>query len=439
MRKTQKKQAEDFLKLLGQAHTEIKRAMHNGKSAAAMDLLGQCQEGAIELGDMIEAEEGEGFVTIPILEAYCEQVYQIYEAVRQRGYADADKACKSLDKLLSRIRNSVRNDIKVRIEAVFLPYKASMWDSLESVWKAADKALDCDAYVIPIPYYDKNPDGSFGRMHYEGGLYPDYVPVVKYDEFNFAEHRPDMIFIHNPYDQYNYVTSVHPFFYSRNLKQYTEKLIYVPYFITKDEVPEQYCVLPGTINADKVYVHSEKAAGMYRERLGKFINRGDLEKKIVGIGSPKIDRVLEYEVDKSKIPEQWRNLLLHSDKKKIILYNTHLNGLMALNAHLTIEKIKNTLKWFQIRQDLLLWWRPHPLSIATARAVNPGVEEKYTEIVETYREEAWGIYDDTEDLNRAIALADAYFGDASSVLLLFKQTGKPILLQNRRVRQEIRK
>ena len=27
---------------------------------------------------------------------------------------------------------------------------------LESVWQAADSDPYCDAYVIPIPYYDKN-------------------------------------------------------------------------------------------------------------------------------------------------------------------------------------------------------------------------------------------------------------------------------------------
>ena len=50
-----------------------------------------------------------------------------------------------------------KGQIKVWMEAIFLPYKASMWDSLESVWKAADADPECDAYVIPIPYYDKNP------------------------------------------------------------------------------------------------------------------------------------------------------------------------------------------------------------------------------------------------------------------------------------------
>ena len=107
-----------------------------------------------------------------------------------------------------------------------------MWDSLERVWRAADADPDCDAYVVPIPYYDKNQDGSLGAFHYEGDLLPSYVPVTHYDEYRIENREPDAIFIHNPYDDYNRVTSVEPRFYSRELKKYTECLVYVPYFIT---------------------------------------------------------------------------------------------------------------------------------------------------------------------------------------------------------------
>lgn len=43
--------------------------------------------------------------------------------------------------------------------------KASMWDSLESVWKTTDQDPDCDAYVIPIPYFDRTANGSFGDLY----------------------------------------------------------------------------------------------------------------------------------------------------------------------------------------------------------------------------------------------------------------------------------
>ena len=71
MRKAQKRQVEDFIKLLSQAHDEIKRGIENKNYPIVMDLLGQCQEGAIELGKFIEKSEGNGVATIALLEDYC--------------------------------------------------------------------------------------------------------------------------------------------------------------------------------------------------------------------------------------------------------------------------------------------------------------------------------------------------------------------------------
>lgn len=119
----------------------------------------------------------------------------------------------------------------LRLEKKWCSYhnKASMWDSLESVWKAADEDGFCDAYVVPISYYNKNPDGSFREMHYEGSQYPDNVPITSYEDYDFKTRKPDIVYIHNPYDNVYLVTSVHPFFFSENLKKYTDKLVYIPY------------------------------------------------------------------------------------------------------------------------------------------------------------------------------------------------------------------
>ena len=240
MRKVHKRQIEDFIKLLEQAHQEIKKAVTTQEYGVAMDLLGQCQEGAIGIGNLIEKEEGERFITIPCVESYCELAYQLYEELQQemdrasgQGTPQAingNRIYKNLRKSLIQIENSVKHDIHARQEVVFLPYKASMWDSLESVWAAADADPDCDAYVVPIPYYDRRADGSLGTYHYEGNDLPDYVPVVSYDTYDMENRKPDVVYIHNPYDQGNYVTSVDPRFYSAELKKYTDCLVYIPYY-----------------------------------------------------------------------------------------------------------------------------------------------------------------------------------------------------------------
>lgn len=446
MRAEQKRQAEDFLELMETAHHEIRSAIEKKDVVAAQILLEDCQNGAAALGGLIEESEGEDFRTIRILEEYCDQVYKIYMSLLSGQAAGANKVYKALRGVFTRIVNSVKQDIKVTLEVVFLPYKASMWDSLESVWKAADAAPDCNAFVIPVPYYDRRPDGGFGKLHDERNQYPEYVPVMNYEDYDFENRRPDMIFIHNPYDECNYVTSVYPFFYSGNLKQFTRNLIYIPYFVlgeinpeNPDEVNgiEHFCTAPGVVNADKVIVQSENMRKAYiKVLLEKTENtaaqRRYWEEKILGLGSPKLDKVLETGKADAAIPEEWLKVIKKpsGEWKKIILYNTSVGALLRYEEAM-IHKMCRVFKVFQEnREDAALLWRPHPLIQATIEAMRPKLWAEYQGIVQGYREEGWGIYDDTPELDRAIAVSDGYYGDPSSLVELCRSTGMPVMIQN---------
>lgn len=446
MRKSQKTQIENFLHLLNRAHEEIKKAISSGKKDTALDLLAQCQDSAIQIGEMIEAIEGEGCTTIPHLEHYCEVLYQIYHSIHQNQQLYVNQIYKRLRTSLTAIKNSVKTDIPIRTEAVFLPYKASMWDSLESVFKAADEDPSCDAYVIPIPYFDKNPDGTFKEEHYEGDLYPDDIPITSYKDYDFAERQPDLIFIHNPYDECNYVTSVHPFFYSKNLKQFTEKLVYIPYFILGEIDPENkaaiegmkhFCTVPGVIYADKVIVQSEDMRKIYIDVLteygkGSKADRKYWEEKILGLGSPKVDKVLSTRKEEVEIPEEWKKIIEKEDGsfKKVIFYNTSVTALLEHEEKM-LRKMRDVFSIFKENvEEVALLWRPHPLIQATIESMRPELWEEYRELVEEYKAEGWGIYDDTADLDRAIAVCDGYYGDHSSVVKLCQEAGKMVMIQD---------
>ena len=306
MREWQKRELIDCIKSLEQAHKEIKETLSSHNYNLAQNMISECQEFAITLGNTIENLNGKDHITVSYVEEYCEVAYEIFQ-ILGNTQVNENKIYKILRKQLLKIENSINNDINIKREVVFLPYKASMWDSLESVWKAADADPNCNAYVIPIPYFDKNPDGSFREMHYEGNQYPNYVPITKYEDYDFENRRPDMIYIHNPYDSMNFVTSVHPFFYSENLKKFTDKLIYIPYFVLDEIRPDDnnridgmkhFCTVPGVYNADKVVVQSEDMKQIYIKVLLDAANdhsdaaKKYLDEKILGLGSPKIDKVL---------------------------------------------------------------------------------------------------------------------------------------------------
>ncbi len=444
MRKSQKRQIENILALLDKAQNAVKKALETGNFEIALSLLEQSQDSAIQIGGMIEESFGEDFTTIGMLENYCEEIYQTYELIRQKQPVNVNKTCKNLRKNLIQIENSVRNDIQVRTTAVFLPYKASMWDSLESVWKAADEDPNCDAYVVPIPYFDKNPDGSFREMHYEGDEYPKYIPIISWEEYDIAAEHPDMIFIHNPYDEFNHVTSVHPAYYSKELKNQTDLLVYIPYYILGKIDPddrkavdnlEHFCTVPAVVYADKVIVQSKEWQKVYIDVMTRTLGNDTKqvwEKKILGLGSPKMDKVHITEKDDLDIPKEWLKIIEKPDGswKKIIFYNTSVSALLQYEEKM-LEKMQYVFDVFkENRDEAVLLWRPHPLIKATIESMRPQMWMKYEKIVQMYIEEGWGIYDDTADMNRAVAVSDAYYGDPSSIVQLYRETGKLIMMQN---------
>ena len=444
MRKHLKKMLDDLFQALDGTHEEIRKEIEQRNTSGALHLLEQSQQGAIQAGTVIENEEGEGFPTVGLIEQYCEVLYQIYDNLSQGHQINPGKACRNLRKQLIRIQNSANTDIPVRTEAVFLPYKASMWDSLESVWRAADADPDCDAYVIPIPYYDKNPDGSFREIHYEGNDYPADVPVIDYKAYDFEKRHPDIIFIHNPYDDANFVTSVSPRFFSKNLKRYTDLLVYIPYFILGEVSPDNdeaiegmkhFCITPGVLHAHKVIVQSEDMRQVYIKVLTKELgeqSRSYWEEKILGLGSPKVDKVLNTRREDVEIPEEWRQIIEKPDgsRKTIVFYNTGVSALLRHDEKL-LTKMRDVFRIFKENQDeVALLWRPHPLIKATIESMRPKLWQEYRKMVETYWAEGWGIYDDTPDMDRAVALADAYYGDGSSIVQLFRKVEKPVMLQN---------
>lgn len=426
MRKFLKNNILEIFETIYQAHNSVKKYVSKKDFQNAVSILEDCQNTAIQIGTIIENSEGEGFVTVRFLEEYCEAVYEVSSNLSDE--TNENKIQKTLDKKLMNAESSVKNDIKVRLEIVFCPYKASMWDSLESVWKAANDDPDCDAYVVPIPYYDRKPDGSLGEFHYEGGEYPDYVPIVHYEAYNFEKRRPDAVYIHNPYDEYNSVTSVDPRFYSHELKKYTDCLVYIPYFVVSNIVPEHFCTLSACINADYVIVQSEQIRNTYVSNYTSVLgdSRINAEEKMLALGSPKFDAVFVADNTDFELPCDWKKI---AGDKKIVLYNTSVGAILNGNEEY-LSKIISVLNYFSAHREVVLWWRPHPLSSAVYNSMRNYLLDKYIKVVNWYKNAGFGIFDDSSDLHRAISCSDAYYGDRSSLVALYQLTGKPVLLQN---------
>jgi len=398
---------------------------------------------------------------LPKMASPAEQIQDLFAACEcLRDNLELENAPESLE-LLQTIENSLKenkldilehikklelafnSEVKTKLEVLFLPYKASMWDSLESIYLATKDDPACEAFVMPIPYYDMK-NGKFTDMHWEIN-YPKNIPLTDYRKYNIEERHPDIIFIHNPYDGYNIVTSVHPDFYSERLRNLTDCLVYVPYFAGDGKnIEEHFCTLPGCIFAHKVIVQTKEEYEIYVRVYKDFAKRNrvperldEIGNKFLALGSPKLDKAVSTKSENCEILEEWEKLIKNADgtRKKVVFYNTSIGSLLYHSvednkpSNKYLQKLKTVFEFFKKQNNAVLLWRPHPLLETTIKSMRPWLEQEYAQIVTEYKTGNYGIYDNTEDLNRSIAISDIYYGDGSSVTTLFNAAEKPVLGQ----------
>jgi hypothetical protein len=305
---------------------------------------------------------------------------------------------------------------------------------------------------VIVPYFYKRIDGVVLEEHYEKELFPDYVEALDYRECDLAQYHPDIIFINSPYDEYNYFTSVHPDYYSLDLIQYTDQLVYIPWFtiteLTREDERgwnsmEHFVAKPGVVNADKVLVQSEQMRKAYIEYLTDWAGedtRGIWEEKISGAGA----RFIVQETDSidytNKVPEEWKRILYPQQsedgsgqpgkKKKAVVYSISGTG-FAEYGDRAVEKLQEVLQTFRGQQDkIAMIWYPNEAIEASLRFSNPALWQAYEEIVNRYKEEGWGIYAKGADKELLTGVGDAYYGDACTLSQAMVVKGKPVMLQN---------
>lgn len=425
MKRYKKQEMLQSISMLKKANDAVVKTFHKAQRSDLEEALVQCQETAILLGTYLETLGEEGISLVHILEEYCENIYQMNQSLQDESICR--KISKKVQKQLVQVENGIKFHLPVRREVVFLPYKASMWDSLESVYLAAREDENCDAYIIPIPYYDKNPDGTFKEEHYEADLFPDYVPITDYKEYDFEERRPDMVFIHNPYDQYNFVTSVHPFFYSGNLKKYTDTLVYIPYYATAGGMSEAQSQCIAYYYVDYIVIQAEK----YRKYFAPDLP----DEKFLAFGSPKFDSVIQKCKNPPEPPAEWKGKMTRADgtKKTVYFYNTSLSGMLG-DTPTFLKKMQYVFETFKGRDDVCLLWRPHPLLESTFDSMRAEYKPVFNALKKEFFDENLGIYDDTPGIENTIALSDVYIGDdGTSVTSLFGVAGKPLFIFNNHI------
>ena len=404
--------------------------------------LSELQNNIVSFGTLTESIKGEDCKTVKLLEQYLEVIYKVakyvqkfdgsinYEASAESKYAESDEEVKDT---FASISEAIDSEIVNCKSVLFLPVKAKHFSSMRMAYEMETATPDTDVYVMPLPYYYKEYDGSFkDEMHIDTEEFiKANIPVTDYSRFDLSLLCPEKIYINSAYDKYNMAVSVDTRFYARNVKKYTEKLIYIPYFklmeFDRANYPcwynmQYYCTVPGVVMADKVYVQSENTRKMYIAKLNEWAG----DEKYTEIWEQKID------VYNESCEEDSEDELRDAGSKKTIVWFVSA-GSLAEFGDKYIEKAYRNLDVFALSKDKLkVLLNSEPFLDEMIKTYSDELYKKWTGFIDEFNRSGIGeVVSQVEEKSvEALLKANAYYGDPSYICKDFILMKKPVMLQN---------
>ena len=404
--------------------------------------LSELQNNIVSFGTLTESIKGEDCNTVKLLEQYLEVIYKVakyvqkfdegisYEASAESKYAECDEEVKDT---FASISDAIDSEIVNRRSVLFLPVKAKHFSSMRMAYEMETATPDTDVYVMPLPYYYKEYDGSFkDEMHIDTEEFiKANIPVTDYSRFDLSLLCPEKIYINSAYDEYNMAVSVDTRFYARNVKKYTEKLIYIPYFklmeFDRANYPcwynmQYYCTVPGVVMADKVYVQSENTRKVYIDKLNEWVG----DEKYTEIWEQKID------VYEESCEEHSEDELRDAGSKKTIVWFVSA-GSLAEFGDKYIEKAYRNLDVFALSKDKLkVLLNSEPFLDEMIKNYSDELYKKWTGFIDEVNRSGIGeVVSQVEEKSVDVLLkATAYYGDPSYICKDFILMKKPVMLQN---------
>ncbi len=332
------------------------------------------------------------------------------------------------------VTGAEEKDVK---DIVFIPFSPKHWKYMEKMYEKYAMSDDHRVWVVPLPYYYKAWDGTLCEEVYDTN-YPEDVYLQDHTQVDLRDFHPEKIVIQNPFDEWNSTYSIPPAYYSSVLKNCTDELIYIPFFVTDDFTKEQereyknmddYVCMPGVINADRVILPSEILKKTYSEKIMEFVGCDDDE--IRKALDAKIEVCPEYVYSKDDEDVEISRADAGEGRKKIVYFLTV--SFLAEHGEEAVEKIKKNLEVFGANADKaeIIW-------ISQCIKDNIGVLDKkvaddFREALSKFRQMQVGEYIEDpppSENEHYAAVCDAYYGDPSSMALHFFYHHKPVMIQN---------
>lgn len=411
---------EEIIALLDNAMIEVVGRI-DSIDDSVFSILESCQQLAIELGTMLEKEYSTNNECVKNVEQYCELIYLLYESL-QSGEIESD-LFNRINTCIYNIKEIYRNKCK-RKEVVFLPVKYKDWDNMRCLFEMYKKDSNCDVKVMPIPYASRENDGNVGKWEWDYALFADDLPLIDYRSIDFEKYHPDIYVIQNPWDEYGSAITVNPFFYSENIRYYTDKLIYVPFF-RADEIDEndeksklnmrKYVLSPGVLNSDQTYVFSDKMKMDYLDCLRNELGDNDYE-----FMQDRIDVVDDLYSLKSECK---------TGKKRIAFYASISD--IYVHGEKTFDKLQKCIDEFAKCKDAIeIYWGLDDKVEDYHDFLNDELSKQLGMLIERFKTDANGIIWSAQELTESVEKCDAYYGSGGILANYCQRRKIPVMIWN---------
>lgn len=378
---------------------------------------GWLQEVAISIGTLAEEIRPRAvgkLKCVKLLEEFCEF---LYNCCLTNSLDDNLETSRSI---VLNIIASLKTEILEYKNVVFICFKPDAWKYYDEAYKNALHQPYTDVYVVPVPYYYKAYDGRLIGENFIKEGYPEDIILCDYASLNLEEIHPDVIYIQNPYDEWNPVMTLPQDYYTINLKNNCEKLVYIPWFRTNDfdesderqfHNMDKYVLMPGVVYADEIWLWSEMIRKTYIKKLCGWL--GDSSREIF---ENKI--LVKNENNQAVIFEEGKRC------SKRLLYHIELCSFTQFDA--IMDKIDKYID-IMIKADIdIVWYQDKEFE----KCLKKLMPEQYEKYVDRRKAAMRGNIIVTDKLEKIETSYDAYYGDVCYIPILMQYCGKPVLIAN---------
>lgn len=453
--KSYKELGEECLQELLVLKEQIINAFLDQKPEVAAETISVSQQLAIDFGTMLEQVGYEKSEIVNCLEQYCEKLYQLYQIhvtaesemqdkVVTGQCSDTDSMYTNLNKLsdiMQMIEKEWSQNARSKKTILFLISHSTEWDNIRLLWKEKLEGSDSVPYLVILPYYDKDYDGSPMKWHMEEnllteliGVNPNQILDLKQLTAEYLELlHPEQIYIQNPYDEWNPNISIPSLFYASSIRKYTDELIYVsPYgageLYGKDSREyrnmQYYVTMPGVMYADRILLNSENKKKWYVEKLTEFAGEETKEawEKKIQVWNTQVNFRTQCEHETNGA----------ADKKRL-LYGISL-GTYVENPEAARRKIKDNLHIFEEYKDNIeatVYLFPENVNDTWK-----GIKEEIEDLFRNLQYKSGRMSTDwllVKEQQVKYNEYDAYYGDPMPAVMKFCEQKKPVMIQNMQI------